>query len=124
MKLIPACEPKDENSPMISRLSCLIAGLITVAAVATSDAKVLRNKHNSQTVWIFKDADALRRFDKRRSRAVYDDGVVAPLLSCKAPQGSKIEVLGSGYRTAFVRIVDGSAIGCEGTVPIGNVSDQ
>jgi hypothetical protein len=109
---------------MIWRLICPIAGLITVAAVTASDAKVLRNKHNSQTVWIFKDADALRRFDKLRSRAVYDESVVAPLPSCTAPQGSKIEVLGSGYRTAFVRIVDGSAIGREGTVLIGNVRDQ
>src|ERR1700742_5214754 len=114
----------DEKLPMIWRLSCFIAGLIAVAAVTTSDAKVLRNKHNSQTVWIFKDAGALRRFDKLRARAVYDESGVAPLLSCKAPQGSQIEVLGSGYRTAFVRIVDGSAIGCEGTVLIGNVSDQ
>ena len=122
MKLIAARGPKDENLLMLWR--CLIAGTITVAAATTSDAKVLRNKHNSQTVWIFKDADALRRFDKRRSRAVYDDGVVAPLLSCKAPQGSKIEVLGSGHRTAFVRVVDGTAIGCEGTVTIGNVRDQ
>jgi lysyl-tRNA synthetase class I len=122
--LIPAYGLKDENLLMIWCRSCLIAGLITVAAVTTGDAKVLRNKHNSQTVWIFKDADALRRFDKLRARAVYDESVVAPLLSCKAPQGSKIDVLGSGYRTAFVRIVDGSAIGCEGTVLIGNVRDQ
>jgi hypothetical protein len=109
---------------MMWRLSCLVAGFIIVAAVTTSEAKVLRNKYNSQTVWIFKDAGALRRFDKLRARAVYDESVVAPLLSCKAPQGSKIEVLGSGYRTAFIRIVDGSALGCEGTVLIGNVSDQ
>ena len=109
---------------MMWRLSCLVAGFIMAAAVTTSDAKVLRNKHNSQTVWIFRDADALHRFDKIRSNAVYDEGVVAPLLSCKAPQGSKIEVLGSGHRTAFVRVVDGTAIGCEGTVTIGNVRDQ
>ena len=54
MKLIPACGPKDENLLMLWRLSFLMAGLITVAAVATSDAKVLRNKHNSQTVWILR----------------------------------------------------------------------
>jgi hypothetical protein len=36
-------------------------------------------------------------------------------------QGSKIEVPGSGYRTAFVRVVAGIAIGREGTVPIGAV---
>jgi len=53
--LIPACGPKDENLLMIWRLICPIAGLITVAAVTTSDAKVLRNKHNSQTVWIFRE---------------------------------------------------------------------
>ena len=63
---------------MLWRLNCLIAGMITVAAVTTSDAKVLRNKHNSQTVWIFKDADALRRFDKLRSSAVYDGGPPPP----------------------------------------------
>jgi hypothetical protein len=67
---------------MLWRLSCLIVGWITVAAVSTSDAKVLRNKYNSQTVWIFNDADALRRFNKPRSSAVYDESVVAPLLRC------------------------------------------
>jgi hypothetical protein len=36
-------------------------------------------------------------------------------------QGSEIEVSGSGYRTAFVHVVEGTAIGCEGTVPIGAV---
>jgi hypothetical protein len=124
LTLVPPRRPSDENLLMMWRLSCLVAGFIIVAAVTTSEAKVLRNKYNSQTVWIFKDAGALRRFDKLRARAVYDESVVAPLLSCKAPQGSKIEVLGSGYRTAFIRIVDGSALGCEGTVLIGNVSDQ
>jgi hypothetical protein len=124
VRFVRALRPTKEHLPMLWRLSCLIVGWITVAAVSTSDAKVLRNKYNSQTVWIFNDADALRRFNKPRSSAVYDESVVAPLLRCKAPQGSKIEVLGSGYRTAFVRIVDGSANGCEGTVPIGNVRDQ
>jgi len=56
--------------------------------------------------------------------SVYDDAVVAPLLACKVPQGSKVDVLGSGYRTAFVRVVEGTANGCQGTVPKGNVSDQ
>ena len=53
MKLIPACRPKNENSLMLWRLSCLIVGLIAVAAVTTSDVKVLHNKYNSQTVWIY-----------------------------------------------------------------------
>jgi hypothetical protein len=109
---------------MLWRRGCLMIGWITIAAVSTGEAKVLRNKHNSQTVWIFKDAAALGRFDRLRSSAVYDKSVVAPLVSCAAPQGSRVEVLGSGYRTAFVRVVDGSANGCQGTVPIGNVRDQ
>jgi hypothetical protein len=106
-----------------SELVCFLAALIAVAAVTSSDAKVLRNKNRAQTVWVFKDADALRRFGKV-AKAVYDDAVVTPLLACKAPQGSKVDVLGSGYRTAFVRVVEGSANGCQGTVPIGNVRDQ
>jgi hypothetical protein len=69
----------------------------------------------------FQDADALGRFGKVAKAA---DAVVTPLLACKAPQGSKVDVLGSGYRTAFVRVVEGSANGCQGTVPIGNVRDQ
>jgi hypothetical protein len=39
-------------------------------------------------------------------------------------QGSKLKVLGSGYQTAFVRFVHGSANACEGTVPIASVGDQ
>jgi hypothetical protein len=107
-----------------SELVCFLAALIAVTAATSSHAKVLRNKSNAPTVWVFKDADALRRFDKVAKAAVYDDAVATTLLACKVPQGSKIDVLGSGYRTAFVQVVEGNASGCEGTVPIGNVRDQ
>jgi hypothetical protein len=100
-----------------------LAALISVAAATSSDAKVLHSKDNAPTVWVFKDADALRRFGKVAKAAVSDAAVVTPLLACKAPQDSKVDVLGSGYRTAFVRVVSGSANGCEGTVPLGNVRD-
>jgi hypothetical protein len=92
--------------------------------VTDADAKVLRNNYSATTVFVFKDANALSRFNKLSSTALYHEGVLETLLTCKAPQGSKIEVLGSGYRTAFIHVVDGSAAGCEGTVPIGNVRDQ
>jgi hypothetical protein len=107
-----------------SELVGFLAALIAVAAATSSDVKVLRNKSNAQTVWVFKDADALSRFGKVAKAALYDDAVVTPLLACKAPKGSKVDVLGSGYRTAFVRVVESSANGCQGTVPIGNVRDQ
>ena len=103
---------------------CFAVATLAISAVTASDAKVLRNKNSMPTVWVFKDADALRRFGKVANTAVYDEQVVAPLVACKVPQGSKIDVLGSGHRTAFVRVVDGIASGCEGTVPIGYVSDQ
>jgi hypothetical protein len=75
--------------------------LIAVTAATSSDAKVLRNKSNAPTVWVFKDADALRRFGKVAKAAVYDAAAATTLFACKAPQGSKIDVLGSGYRTAL-----------------------
>ena len=107
-----------------SELVCLAAALISFAATTSGEAKVLRNNSNASTVLIFRDADALRKFGKVAKAAVYDDTVVTPLLACKAPQGSRIDVLGSGYRTAFVRVVEGSSNGCEGTVPKDNVKDQ
>jgi hypothetical protein len=110
--------------PRISEVGCFLAALLAIAAVTASDAKVLRNKQNTAMVWVFKDSDALRRLEKVRNAAVYDQKVIAPLLACEAPRASKVEVLGSGYRTAFVRVVDGIANGCEGTVPIGNVRDR
>ena len=107
-----------------SELVCLAAALISFAATTSSEAKVLRNNSNASTVPIFRDADALRKFGKVTKAAAYDDTVVTALLACKVPQGSRIDVLGSGYRTAFVRVVEGSANGCEGTVPKDNVKDQ
>ena len=104
-------------------MACFFAVLITLTAVTASDAKVLRT-NRATTVRVFKDPDALRRFNWLSSVGFYRESVIAPLVSCKAPQGSKIEVLGSSHRTAFVRIVDGNANGCEGTVFIGNVRDQ
>ena len=107
-----------------SDIVCFLAvALISVATATSSDAKVLRSKDNTPTVWVFRDADALRRFGKVAKASVSDDAVVTPLVACKAPQGSKVDVLGSGHRTAFVRVVGGSANGCEGTVPLGNVKD-
>ena len=107
-----------------SRMVCFLPALIAAAAATSSDAKVLRNKDNAPAVRVFKDAGALSRFGRVAKASVYDDAVVAPLLACKVPQGSKVDVLGSGYRTAFVRVVEGTANGCQGTVPKGNVSDQ
>ncbi|WP_156944678.1 hypothetical protein [Bradyrhizobium sp. Ec3.3] len=97
---------------------------MTIATTAASEAKVLRDKGNSPTVLIFKDAEALSRFSKLAVAASQNESAVGPLLSCRAPQGSKVDVLGSGYRTAFVRVVDGIAAGCEGTVSLGTLKDQ
>ena len=91
---------------------------------ATANAKVLRNNNSSPTVWVFKDANGLSRFNKLASTSFYNESAIAPLVACKAEQGSKVDVLGSGHRTAFVRVIDGSAAGCEGTVPIGSVRDR
>jgi hypothetical protein len=107
-----------------SGLVCFLAALIAIAATTRSEAKVLRNKDNAPLVWVFRDAGALSQYNKLGSAASRDDNRVSLLLICKVPQGSKIEVLGSGYRTAFIRVVEGSAIGCEGTVPIGTVKNQ
>jgi hypothetical protein len=98
-----------------------LATLISIAAVPCSEAKVLRN--NAPAVLVFKDVEALSRFNRLKGNASGDESLLAPLLTCKAPQESKIEVLGSGHRTAFVRVIEGSAAGCEGTVPIGAVRD-
>jgi len=120
------CYPFLEKSPMPRpwRMSCFVAGLIAVAAVSGSDAKVLRTKGPASTVWVFKNVDALRRFEKVARASVYDESKIEPLLACKVPQGSKIVVLVSGYRTAYIRVAEGGAQGCEGTVPITRVKDE
>ena len=90
---------------------CFLAALIVIAATTRSEAKVLRNKHNAPPVSVFKDAGALSQYNKL-AHAASRDNRVSLLLICKAPQGRKIEALSSGYRTAFIRVVEGSAIGC------------
>ena len=105
-------------------MACVLAISLVIAAVTTSDAKVLRNKNNTPTVWVFKDADALRRLGKVANAAVYDEAIIAPLLACKVPQGSKVVVLSRGYRTAYVRVVEDDAQGCEGTVPISRLQNE
>jgi hypothetical protein len=107
------------------RFSRLVLAIpISVVVVTAGEAKVLRNNTNSPMVFVFKDAAALSRFNSLTNTGTDDESPLLPLLTCKTPQGSKIEVLGSGYRTAFVRVVEGSAAGCEGTVPLDAVSDQ
>jgi len=108
----------------MSMSAAILAMSLVIAAATTSDAEGLRNRNNAPTVWVFKDADALRRFDKVANAAVYDEAVIAPLLACKVPQGSKVVVLGSGYRMAYGRVVGGDAQGCEGTVPAARLQDD
>jgi hypothetical protein len=98
--------------------------LIASTAATGANAKVLRNGDGTATVYVFKDAYALDRFNKLPASAASDESLVQPLLTCKAPQGSKIIVLGPGHRTAFVRVTDGAASGCEGTVAVGNIRDE
>ena len=97
--------------------------LATWSAATSADAKVLRSTARTAMVSVFRDTYALDRFSKLPDNA-RSDATVRSLLACSVPQGSRIDVLGSGYRTSYVRVIDGSASGCEGTVPIGNVRDQ
>ena len=101
-------------------IGCLVTVLVAIAA-ASSEAKVLRSNSAALTVFVFKGADELRRFGRLKNSGAE---AVRPLLACEVPQGSNVEVLGSGYRTAFVKVVDGLAFGCQGTVPIGYVQDR
>jgi hypothetical protein len=107
--------------PSLARAA--LAFSLVIGQVGDARAKVLRNKTASPTVLVFKGADELRRFNELASSAANSDAV-DPLLACRVPQGSGIQVLGSGYRTAFVKVIDGPALGCQGTVPIGRVQDQ
>lgn len=106
----------------MEKLPYLVAALAITSLATTTRAEVLRSDNNRPTVWVFKDADALRRFNKLKANAAVEE--VALLTTCKAPQGSRIEVRGSGHRTAFVRVIGGSEDGCEGTVPLGYVKSN
>jgi hypothetical protein len=108
--------------PGISRAGCLLTALMAIVATGC-EAKVLRNKDGAPTVMVFKSADELRRFNKLANKQAGAD-IIESLLACRTPQGTRIEVLGSGYRTAFVKVVDGLSSGCQGTVPIGRVQEQ
>lgn len=101
-----------------------VPALVASMTATSSSAKVLRSQDGTATVYVFKDAYALDRFNKLPANALSDDSLVQPLLTCKVTQGSRIIVLGPGYRTAFVRVTEGNANGCEGTVPAGNIRDQ
>jgi hypothetical protein len=104
----------------------IVASLVAIFAIGPIDrvsAKVLRSKTGAATVLVFKGADELRRFDRLAAQTSNSDAI-EPLLACRAPQGSQIEVLGSGYRTAFIKVIDGPAFGCEGTVPLARVQER
>jgi hypothetical protein len=103
-----------------SKIGWLVTALIAIAATG-SEAKVLRSSSGALTVFVFKGADELRRFKALKASTTE---AIQPLLACEAPQGSNVEVLGSGHRTAFVKIVDGLAFGCQGTVPIDYVQNR
>jgi hypothetical protein len=107
-----------------NKLVCFLAALMVMAATTRSEAKVLRNRDGAPLVWVFRDAGALSQYNKLTTAGSRDDNRLSSLFVCKAPQGSKIEILGSGHRTAFIRVVEGSAAGCEGTVPIGAIKNQ
>ena len=93
--------------------------LCLLAALTTAEAEMIRDKNNTgATVWVFRDIEAFERFRKMEQARAYDEGLVSPLLACKPPQGSKVKVFSSGDLTAFVRVEEGSAKGCEGTVPL------
>ena len=121
---LPNAHLRKVAMPRPWRMSCFVAGLIAVAAVSGSDAKVLRTKGPASTVWVFKNADELWRFEKVARASVYDESKIEPLLACKVPQGTKIVVLASGYRTAYIRVAEGSAQGCEGAVPLARVKEE
>ena len=108
--------------PGISRAGCLLTALIAIVATG-SEAKVLRSKDSAPVVMVFKSADELRRFNGLANKPASAD-TIESLLACRVPQGTRIEVLGSGHRTAFVKVVDGLSSGCQGTVPIGRVQEQ
>ena len=97
---LPNAHLRKVAMPRPWRMSCFVAGLIAVAAVSGSDAKVLRTKGPASTVWVFKNADALRRFERVAQASVYDEGKSEPLLA-KVPQGSKIVVLAAIERHIF-----------------------
>lgn len=101
-----------------------LLALVAATTATGAHAKVLRSQDEAAAVYVFKDAYALDRFSKLPANAQSDDSLVQPLLTCKVPQGSRIIVLGPGYRTAFVRVTEGNANGCEGTVPANNIRDQ
>ena len=97
-----------------------IAGAALALPCDWSSRRRLRKvaaQHNCfDHVSVFKGADELRRFNRLGSAG--NSYLVEPLLARRAPQGSQIEVLGRGHRTAFIKIMDGAALGCKGTVPV------
>ncbi|KRQ94208.1 hypothetical protein CQ12_25820 [Bradyrhizobium jicamae] len=103
----------------------ILVGILLASLLAPkAEAAVLRSKLSSPNVWVFKDSDALSHFERIAQGGAPDETAVAPLLACKTPQGSKITVFSRGDLTAFVRVIEGSAKGCEGTVPLGFVQDK
>jgi len=113
------------NHNLLRSIAALAAATSIFVAAQTRevDAKVLRSKDSAVTIMIFKGADELRRFDKIAAKPGSADAIEA-LLACRVPQGTSIEVLGSGHRTAFVKVIDGPASGCQGTVPKVRVQEQ
>jgi hypothetical protein len=111
----------DESCPEQASFSASCRG-ISAFAIGAIDRAYARCCA-ARLALVFKAADELRRFD-RLARQSSNSDAIEPLLACRAPQGSQIEVFGSGYRAAFIKIIDGPAFGCERTVPLARVQER
>ena len=108
------------NNVPLATAAIAVSVMLVTGRTDRAYAKVLRVDGDASMVMVFKGADELRRFNKRGSNVTE----TSSLIACQVPQGSQIEVLGSGYRTAFIKVIDGPAFGCQGTVPINRVRDR
>jgi hypothetical protein len=65
----------------VSKLVYFFATLISNVAVTSSEAKVLRSNTFSQTVLVFKDAEALSQFNRLADSVSHDESLLSRLLT-------------------------------------------
>jgi hypothetical protein len=96
-------------------LFSMFVGASALNTPASAQTKTVGMKDKGD-VWIFRDGKALSEFYRLINSKVYDMTLIAPLISCTVPSGTKVVITDGGAFSSTVLVVDGQEKGCRGDV--------
>lgn len=95
------------------------------AAAAQTPPPVLRNS-GGDVVFVWRDSERMSEAMRMINAGVHrtNPGLIAPLVSCVAPNGSEAVVTNGGFFSSNVTVTSGRAAGCRGVVANEMISRQ